>query len=181
MPVHTVTLTVALRITDNEARSALEAVRVKMGVGQVVGLAREDVWSLDVDAPSAEEARAAVARLVEGTNLFANPNKHRHSLDEQPLAADEVAVLVSDRESGQAASMLEAVRRSGDRSVVAARRRARWRIRLGSPPSPGQPGLLDLIRSIAVAEGRTEGLLANPHSQTVTAVLPWGDENPLVA
>jgi phosphoribosylformylglycinamidine (FGAM) synthase PurS component len=180
MPTHTVTLTVALRITDNEARSALEAVRVKMGIAAVVGLAREDVWSLDVEAASAEDARAAVARLVEGTNLFANPNKHRHSLDDAPLAPDEVAVLVSDRESWQAVSMLEAVRRAGDRSVVASRRCARWRIRLENPPSPGQPGLLDLIRSIAVAEGRTEGLLANPHSQTVTAVLPWGDETPLV-
>ncbi len=76
--------------------------------------------------------------------------------------------------------MLAAVRRSGDRSVVAVRRCARWRVRLAEPPTPAQPGLLSLIRRIAVTESRTEGLLSNPHSQTVRAVFPWGAEKPLV-
>jgi hypothetical protein len=187
MPAHTVVLTVGLKITDNEARSALEAIRVKMGLGdEVVGLAREDLWELDVEAGSPEAARAVVARLVEATNLFANPNKHRHLLAAAgaapgaDLAPDEVAILVSDREVAGAVSTLAAVRRSGERSVAAVRRCARWRVRLARPPTPGNPGLLPLLRSIAVTESRTEGLLSNPHSQTVRAVFPWGEEKPLV-
>ncbi len=185
MPIHTVVLTVGLKITDNEARSALEAVRVKMGLDGVVGLVREDLWELDVEAGSAAAARAVVARLVETTNLFANPNKHRHALSAggaavgADLAPDEVAILVSDREAGGADSMLAAVRRSGERSVAAARRCVRWRIRLTETPSPVQPHLLSLIRRIGVTESRTEGLLSNPHSQTARAVFPWGGETAL--
>jgi len=188
MPIHTVVLTVGLKITDNEARSALEAIRVKMGLGDdVVGLAREDLWELDVEAESPVAALAVATRLVEATNLFVNPNKHRHALTAVgaipgvDLAPDEVAVLVSDRETGGSASMLATVRRSGERSVAAVRRCARWRVRLTEAPAPAKPELVSLIRRIAVTESRTEGLLSNPHSQTARAVFPWGEEKPLVA
>jgi len=187
MPVHTVVLTVGLKITDNEARSALEAIQVKMGLGeQVRALAREDRWELDVETETAAEAEAAVARLVQTTNVFANPNKHRYAFAPAgashgaDLAPDEVAVLVTDREGAQGESMVVALRRAGAASVVAVRRSARWRVRLATPPAPGQPGLLELVRRIGVAESRSEGLLANPHSQTVRAVFPWGEQKPLV-
>jgi len=194
MPTHTIVLTVALKIPDNEARSALEALRVKMGLADdVIGLAREDVWELDVDAATAEDALAAASRLVAATNLFANPNKHRYALADAgvpadrarracgDLSPDEAAVLVAERGDAAGASALRAVRRAGERSVTAVRRFARWRVRFAQPLSPVRPGLSELIRRIAVTESRGEGLLSNPHFQTAHAVLPWGEERTLVA
>jgi phosphoribosylformylglycinamidine (FGAM) synthase PurS component len=185
LPTHRLLLEVALKVADNEARSALEAIRVKMGLaGLVRDLRREEVWELAVDAADADRARSIVAGLVESTNLFANPNKHRTRLADvgdtrAGLDPDEVAILVSDRGSGEGASMVEAVRRLGVRELSGARRWVRWRVRLAEAPSPEEPGVLDLIRRIGVATGRTEGLLCNPHCQVARAVLPWGDEKPL--
>ena len=185
MSTHRLRLGVSLRVTDNEARSALEAIRVKMGLADHVrDLTREEVWELDVDAPDVERAKSIVAGLVESTNLFANPNKHRTRLDDAggrstDLAPDEVAILVSDRESAEGASMLAAVERLGVRGIVGARKWIRWRVRLAETPSPEEPRTLDLITRIGVATGRRDGLLCNPHCQIASAILPWGDEKPL--
>lgn len=178
-------LEIALKVTDNEARSALEAIRVKMGLaGHVRDLTREEIWELDVDAPDAESARATVDDLVRSTNLFANPNKHRTRITGGPavstgLAPDEVAILVSDRENAEGESMLAAVARLGVREIVGARKWIRWRVRLAETPSAEEPGILDLIQKIGVATGRRDGLLCNPHCQIASAILPWGDEKPL--
>jgi len=157
-----------------------------MGLGeQVRALAREDRWELDVETETAAEAEAAVARLVQTTNVFANPNKHRYAFAPAgashgaDLAPDEVAVLVTDREGAQASpwswpSAAPAPRpwsRSAARAVACPSR---------DPAGSRQPGLLELVRRIGVAESRSEGLLANPHSQTVRAVFPWGEQKPLV-
>lgn len=185
MPTQRLRLEVALKIADNEARSALEAIRVKMGLSALVrDLRREEVWELVLDAADADGAKSIVATLVKTTNLFANPNKHRTRLvdiGDAPVSLDpdEVAILVSDRESGEGAAMVEAVRRLGVREVSEARKWVRWRVRLARAPSPAEPGVIDLIRRIGVATGRAEGLLCNPHCQVASAVLPWGDEKPL--
>ena len=51
MPTHRLLLEVSLKVADNEARSALEAIRVKMGLSaDVRDLSREEVWELEVDA-----------------------------------------------------------------------------------------------------------------------------------
>jgi phosphoribosylformylglycinamidine (FGAM) synthase PurS component len=185
LPMQRLLLEVSLKVTDNEARSALEAIGVKMGLsGQVRDLSREEVWELELDADDAERAKSIVSGLVKSTNLFANPNKHRTRVASAGdrsahLAPDEVAILVSDRESAEGASMLAAVRRLGIDELVGARKWVRWRVRLAEPPSASEPGSLDLIRRIGVATGRRDGLLCNPHCQVASAVFPWGDEKPL--
>ncbi len=187
MATFKLSLAVALKVGDNEARSALEALRAKMDLeDEVRDLACEELWELEVEAPSAERAQAIVRELVETTNLFANPNKHRFSLalDDGSsgggdLDEDEIAILVSDRESTESASILSAIRRHGTAGVVCARKWVRWRVRLTRAPSPEQPGLLPLIRRIGVATSRRDGLLSNPHSQIARAAFPWGDEKPL--
>jgi phosphoribosylformylglycinamidine (FGAM) synthase PurS component len=181
VPTYTLTLTVALKVTDNEARSALEAIQVKMGLGaEVVGLVREELWEVEVESPSAAEARAIVQRLVETTNLFANPNKHRYALGAAgALDADEAAILVSDRESSDGPAMVATVQRLGVLELVGARKWVRWRVRLAKAPSERDPGVLDLIRRIGVTTTRRDGLLSNPHSQVSSAVLPWGERRTL--
>lgn len=187
--VHDVVLTVALKVADNEARSALEAMRVKMGLAQVVsGLSRETRWELGVESDSPEAAREVVRGLVETTNLFANPNKHRYTLvgEDDDLGAsdllvDEVAIHVTDRDNAEGEVMVSAISRAGEDRIVSARRRVRWRIRLAEAPSRGDDDLLALLRRIAVTANRADGLLSNPHVQKATAILPWGEQKPLDA
>ncbi len=185
MAAERLTLTVSLKVPDNEARSALEAIRVKMGLSDDVrDLAREEVWELDVESPSREAALSEIERLVESTNLFANPNKHRYTLEAAEaggveLAPDEVAILVSDRENSLGDSMVAAVRRLGVGCVVGARRWVRWRVFLTEDAVRGEPALLPLIQRIGVATGRGNGLLCNPHIELARAVFPWGEEKSL--
>ena len=178
-------LTVSLKVPDNEAKSALEAIRVKMGLSdRVRDLRREEVWELDVDCRSVDDARSEVERLVASTNLFANPNKHRYTLEVGSAGAcrlepDEVAILVSDREGSAGDSMVAALKRLGVSAVVGTRRWVRWRVRLSEDAERGEPGLMQLIRTIGVATGRDGGLLCNPHIELARAVLPWGEEKSL--
>ena len=182
MASHAVELVVTLRVTDNEARSALEALQVKMGLREAVrGLARDDVWELTVDASDEDEAVALVSDLVRTTNLFANPNKHRTAIGlpgvaGTPLELDEVAVLVAERGSDEGTTIIETLTGLGVTAVSGARRWSRWRVRMAEPPREGDQALLALVRRIAVTTGRTEGLLSNPHSETSRAVFPWGGE-----
>lgn len=188
--VHEVLLTVGLKVPDNEAYSALEALRKKMGLkDRVRDLAREDIWVLGVESESFGEAGSVVTGLVEGSNLFVNPNKHRYSIERalpplggEGLGENEIAVLVCDRESAEGESIVAACqRRLGVSNLTRAKRWVRWRVQLSEPPSPEDPGLMPLIRRIAVTTSRGDGLLSNPHSQISRAVLPWGEEESLVA
>jgi len=181
----TIELAVSLKVPDNEARSALEALTVKMDLGAAVkDLARETLWAFDFGDGSGDP-RAAVERLVRESNVFANPNKHTYGIVEggsergHPLDSDEVAILVRDRDSNWHASILPLLRRLGISGVENVQRWTRWRVRIDPPPSEGDAELVPLLRKIGVTTGRHDGLLANPHSQTARAVLPWGDEKPL--
>jgi len=198
----TLQISVGLKVTDNEGRSALEALQEKMGLrDRVSDLSREELWEVDVDASTIEEARATLDGLVRRTNIFANPNKHRYVITELgesgsdddagapamssaaggDLAADEVAILVRDRESTVGESVLSAIRGMGVDDVVGVRKWTRWRVGLTKSPARGDPAVLDLIQRIGVATGRRDGLLSNPHSQVSRAVLPWGEEKVLAA
>lgn len=180
-----VELTVSLKVPDNEARSALEALTVKMGLaGEVADLTREELWVFEFDE-TVDEPRGVVEQLARETNVFVNPNKHRYAIAAGSdrvaavLDSDEVAILVRDRDGSRHASILPVLRRLGISGVRDAAKWTRWRVRMSAPPEAGDPGLLSLLRRIAVTTGRHDGLLANPHSQVARAVLPWGDEKPL--
>ncbi|MBD3348695.1 MAG: hypothetical protein GF400_05825 [Candidatus Eisenbacteria bacterium] len=183
MPEDRLTLTVSLKTPDNEARSALEALRVKMGLGATVsGLDREDVWEFGL----ADGGRCVgdIKRVVESTNLFANPNKHRCAFkpgaaSDVTLGANQLDILVSDRERAESESILSSLRRLGVRGVVDARHWVRWRVTLEFSLAPSKPDLSSLIGSIAVANAREGGLFCNPHIERATAVLPWGEEKAL--
>ena len=189
---HNLFLNVVLKAAGNEARSALEAVQEKMKLrDRVRDIAREELWELEVAGGTADDARETVERLVTSTNLFLNPNKHKHTLSDagakdagswaEGLDDDEVAILVTDREGTEGESVLSAIRRIGVDDVVGIRKWTRWRIRLAEPPRSGDPEALALIRRIGVATGRRDGLLSNPHSQISRAILPWGEEKVLAA
>ncbi len=183
---HEVMLAVRLKITDNDAFSALEALHAKMGLSnEVSGLLRETLWELGVEAPSIEEAHRIVEEAISRTNVFLNPNKHYHEFlpggqAASGLAPDEVGVVVTDRDGAESPRALAAVSRAGVPEVTSARRSVRWRLRLTRAPEPGNPGTIELIKRISVTTHRDAGLLVNPHSQSAMAVLPWGEQKPLV-
>jgi hypothetical protein len=196
MTRHDVILTVGLKVVDNEARSALEALQAKMGLrDSIAGLAREELWEIGVDAETPESAVETVAGLVKTTNLFANPNKHSFSLRARSkaggaaatgsavlgrdLSEEEIAILVTGREATDGESVLSAVRRAGVGSVMHVRKWTRWRVLLSRRPERSDPHLDELVRAIGVTTGRRQGLLSNPHSQISIAVMPWGEEKPL--
>jgi len=184
--IRNVTLAVRLKITDNEAFSALEALHTKMGLGdRVAGLVRETLWDLGVEAATAAEAEQVVEEAIARTNVFLNPNKHYHAFvpaaeGSSDLDDDEVAVIVTDRDGADSPRALAAVARAGVPEIVRARVATRWRIRLTETPDPAHPEVLELIRRIGVTTDRDAGLLANPHSQSAACVLPWGEQKPLV-
>ena len=189
---HNLFLNVVLKAAGNEARTALEAVQEMMKLrDRVRDIAREELWELEVVGGTADDARETVERLVTSTNLFLNPNKHKHTLSDagtkdagswaSGLDDDEVAILVADREGTEGESVLCAIRRIGVDDVVGIRKWTRWRVRLTEPPKSGDPEALALIRRIGVATGRRDGLLSNPHSQISRAILPWGEEKVLAA
>lgn len=181
---HRLFLSVVLKATGNEARSALEALQEKMNLrDQVADLQREELWEIEVTAETPSHAEETVKRLVMTTNLFANPNKHNYSLSAadwmEPGRDDEVIFLVTDREGTGGESVLSAIRRIGVDDVVGVRKWTLWRIRLVEPPVRGNPELIELIKKIGVASGRRDGLLSNPHLQVSRAILPWGEEKVL--
>lgn len=199
--LHDVLLTVTLKVPDNEARSALEAVRVKMGLaGDVLDLRRDDLWELSLESASEDAAVEAIERLVGSTNLFANPNKHRHTVraatrspgnaastrpeDRESasgnasdgLADNEVAVLVADRGSAAGDAITGAVRRAGGPGLASARRWTRWTVTLSRPARVEDPDVMALVERIAVARERASGLLSNPHSQVCRVAFSTGAE-----
>ncbi len=184
---HHLTLSVVLKVAGNEASSALEALQEKMNLrDRVAGLAREELWEMDVAGETPSDAEETVRKLVVTTNLFANPNKHTYSAvapraGRRRARDDEVVVLVTDRESTEGESVLSAIRRIGVDDVVELRKWVLWRVRLMEPPARGNPELIELIRRIGVASGRRDGLLSNPHSQISRTILPWGEEKLLAA
>jgi hypothetical protein len=184
MASHDLVLTVSRKTVDNEARSALEALRVKMGLGEAIrSLARDEVWELAVEAPSAREALEGVRAVVTSTNLFANPNKHRYLLAATggvggAARPDSVTILVSGRDGAEGAGMVTAVNRLGGARLVRARRWTRWLITLGAAGT-SESGIDEIVRRCGVVVDRENGLLCNPHSEIGRIVLPSGEEKPL--
>jgi len=181
-------LSISLKVPDNEARSALEALRVKMGFGELfTGLVREELWELEFDEPRGE-ALARAEELVAKTNLFANPNKHRcevHAAAEwalgDDLGADEASIVVADRGHPEGEGMLTALARVGAGGARTARRFIVWRIRVARDIPRDDHRVIPVIERVAVTTSRTTGLFCNPHSQTARVLLPWGEEKVLVA
>jgi len=182
-----VLLAIGLKVPDNEAFSALEALQVKMGFGDLFNdLAREELWELEF-AARREEALARTELLVATTNLFANPNKHRcevHAADEwtpgDALKPNEAAIVVADRGHPEGEGMLTALARVGAGDVESAKRFVVWKVGVGRDIPRDDHRVVPVIERVAVTSSRTTGLFCNPHSQTARVLLPWGEEKVLV-
>jgi phosphoribosylformylglycinamidine (FGAM) synthase PurS component len=171
--MYQVELLVRLKVPDVVALTAANALRGRMGYGEVLAqLRRADYYLFQVQADSAEAAVAVVQDLAEHTNLFVNPNKHAFEVRLRAPAhqvpsgdgAYEVNCLVRSLEGAAEAALLEALRKLGYGQVVTAVTAGTlWTMRLRASDAAAA---LRLAEEIAITRSRDQGLLANPHYQT---------------
>ncbi len=175
---------VTLKIPDNIARTALNAIQNRLGFEEVERLNRSEFWELDLSGLTPQESLETAERLVTGTSLFVNPNKHRWLLQESDRSLENSAeislpekvsasVLVCDRIDGKVESALETLRGMAEEEEcpTALLRGTWWDITYtGLPPER----IRETTERLTVTVSRTEGLLANPHYQTYRIYAPPG-------
>jgi hypothetical protein len=165
-------LTVRLRGADPTALTAAYALRHRLGLDEAVrGLSRVQLWRFELAAADPAWAQEQVRTWVTQSQLFVNPNQHAYELTGadhvagQPAPAHEPWIVVTDEPdlAGEAATRLIRERLGGT-VLRAARTATIWRLEL--VPALAAARRTGLAEAVAVARGRTAGLLSNPHSQT---------------
>jgi hypothetical protein len=154
------------RGVDLTAITAFETLKSRLGYSRSLsGLARSDLWAVWCEATGARLDDLG-RRLVEGTSVFVNPNKHRWRVWSEGMgeafAPDGGAwILVWNSEETEGRRALAELRGAGFGAEVTRISKATlWTSSFGD--ASGRPGL-DLAEEIAVAVRRDRGLLANPH------------------
>ena len=159
--------------TDLVAATAFDTLARKMRHGDVLeSLRRETVWLLSFDC-EAGRAAGLTATLAGSTGIFVNPNTHRHvvvaSADSIPHGPTEgreaLGVAVWSHDDPQAGPVESAVReRMRVTELTALRRMTLWWPKMARGIAGGKPAV-DAVLSMVATRSRTEGLLANPHSE----------------
>lgn len=153
-----------LKVADATAITTQKSLQRDLSYSkQISAVHRSEVLSLEWEA-SALNAPQAIQDLAMHTNLMLNPNKHHQELvfGNQPLKVrGNVWVLVSEPEDGH--DLLETVnsRNLLPFSLTQAHWGTLWEIEI-TGPNPGS-----LVQEMAVAESRHQGLLGNPHFQSI--------------
>jgi hypothetical protein len=160
---------------DPEAVSALAVARAHLEAGRaLVNLRRMRVIEVTGPLPAADELR----ELLHRSSQFYNPHNERCHLrvaesEAPPLAADERAVIVSER-GGARRPGAERWWKHETGAGVEVREGVAWAMRFDLPARR----VAAAVESLAVLRDRRTGLLCNPHAQDVgiagTRVpLPW--------
>lgn len=170
---------IALKITDNTARSALYALQNRMGMPFIKAVKRWDVWELELSG-SIKQAEDCVKGWVENTALFLNPNKHIYKLQSGTaplLEADnppsfcqtQGSIFVYDREDGHSESVLQSLQKSqkNGQDVKNIMHGVWWDITFDDTITDGSK----YIKELAATTHRTSGLFSNPHYQDVKLFL----------
>jgi phosphoribosylformylglycinamidine (FGAM) synthase PurS component len=175
---HAVELLVTLKIPDVTAATARQALQRRLGYAALLAdLRRADWWRIEVEADSAQAALALGQELAERTNLFVNPNKHRYTCQTawtpEPAGDGQTTVGVvtgfhDDASSELTAHALQGRLGYGGR-VLSLDHGTCWSLVLNEP-DPAKA--VALAEAMAVSRTRSDGLLANPHSQWWRIVAP---------
>ena len=173
---------VRLKIPDVIAATALFTLRDRMKYAQLESLGREDYYHLELNMPD-EDATELVDRMVAGTSLFANPNKHTWRL-RRPIECDgqsdeslagplySVGILVELEDDVVARMLVDGLDRVADYQdrVTSLRRGTLWRLDLRTSDADEA---VSLAEEMARLRGREGGLLANPHYQRYHVEFPY--------
>lgn len=154
------------RGVDLTAVTAWEALKGPLRYGGVLeGLERADLWGVWTRREGGGVSELA-KELVSRTSVFVNPNKHGWRVWAGESESEEgrgrgawILVWALDDTEGRAA--LAALRSSGfEEDVDWVAKATLWTLR---PTSSAAARALEIAEEIAVAKGRSRGLLANPH------------------
>lgn len=178
----TLLLATRLKVADPTAITALATLRTRLDCDDLLaGLSREELFLFEVEGRAAP-ARAAVEDLVRSTNLFLNPNKHRHHLSAAgsgegpapgPVGVGELPGRVGADEApgprpfllvwteGDGEDLREALARHGLAAGVAALRRA-WLWSFLPRPGIAAAELIARIDQDAGRRGSPRRFLAHP-------------------
>lgn len=173
--MHKVELLVTLKIPDVTALTAANSIRRRLGYAErLLALKRADYYRLELETETEQAAVDLVTDLAQRTNHFVNPNKHAFTVRtaQQRLTppstdgAFEVEVLITDAEGDRAPDLEQALAndRIAQGRVKAVHVGVLWSLTLRAD-SPQEA--LELARDIAITRARDQGLLANPHFQSV--------------
>ncbi len=171
-----VCLFVTLKIPDNIALTALHTLRERMEIKSLQTLKRSEFWEIGFSGLSSQQVEQIVEQWARKTALFANPNKHRYTIQVMEKGLDETpspdydlqmdsAVLVCDKIDGKAESTLEALNTLADETgkPTSLRRGIWWDLDF---QGLSHEEIQQTTENIAVTKYRMEGLLANPHYQS---------------
>ncbi len=165
---------VELRSDDPAAVSALAVARARLAAGRTLAsLRRLRLFELSGPLPAREELEALLHRSIQ----FYNPHKERCAVrasagDPVPASSGEVLVRVAERDGGRRPAAERWWRHQTGESVEV-RESVVWAMRFEGAGDP-----LAAARELALVTGRHQGLLCNPHAQTMDVAagavpLPW--------
>ncbi|MEW6234393.1 MAG: hypothetical protein AB1656_03310 [Candidatus Omnitrophota bacterium] len=169
-------LFVALKITDNVARTAQQTMQTRLNAVHLKSVRRSDFWEMSFPGRSPQQARQIAETIVQKTAFFANPNKHiwRMEESEQPIEESgpysfpscvDASVLVCDRVDGLAEGTLEALAKLLDENQrPASLKRGVWWDMQFENLSP--EAIRQETEKLTLTTSRKQGLLANPHYQS---------------
>lgn len=171
-------LTTALKTRDAVAATADYTLRHDMGYeGVLWNVQREDYWCVELDDTGTPGNFESIMKdLAEKTRVFVNPNKHRYFIKPEGSIRTEpdpekagrylVPVLVrsvEDRAGENALKTLHALYQVG-KTVLTIESGVLWTLDIRAGSAEEARGIAD---KIAVTHTRLEGLLANPHYESV--------------
>lgn len=165
---------IELRSDDPAAVSAFAVARARLAAGRSLGgLRRLRLIEVTGALPAPREVDALLHRSIQ----FYNPHKERCTLrfataDAAPTGAGEVLVCVTDR-GGERRPGAERWWRHQTGEQADVRESVVWALRFEGAADP-----LAAARELALLVDRHQGLLCNPHAQTMDVTageipLPW--------
>ncbi|MBN1879627.1 hypothetical protein JW823_05910 [bacterium] len=171
-------LTTLLKTRDAIAATASYTLRHDMGYESVLlDAKREDYWSIELDyAVSPGDSVTIMTELAEKTKVFVNPNKHRYAIQPEGTihsapcpdnpGSFSIPVVISsfdDRAGTTAMQTLNDLYSVG-KNVRSVQSGVLWTLVL---KAESLDAARRIAEDIAVTRSRTEGLLANPHYESI--------------
>jgi hypothetical protein len=169
-------LTTVLKTRDAVAATAGYTLVHDLGYeGVLKGIIREDYWLVHLDLPENMDIDSLMVELAENTRIFVNPNKHHYSIhpdgslqstknkDTQSFLVRLLVTNIDNRTGQHALATLKALYKTGEH-VLAIHNGILWTLDIIADTLNDARKIAE---SMAITCSRTEGLLANPHCETV--------------
>ncbi len=172
----TVIITTRLKIRDAVAETAAGCLINDLGYQDVLQeIQRRTLWKINIAHETHQDPCEIAEQLATRTRLFVNPNKHLfrvNSLDTEinPIvqSGDDqytVYLVIRDHDNAQGDSTLTSLKSLYKiDSVIDIQASELWIITI---KADSHETAREIAMEIAVSRSQTQGLLANPHSQTV--------------